>query len=122
MNKFGPYVIKKKKIFLGISVTICLICVAFACQIKSAQESPTWLPNDDPLQVMLNRFQCNKQADYCYSGNTNERVNNDAIMMWGVKPVPIRDGFSRFDDFTEVCENGPCGKHELDNSLNVKAE
>jgi len=118
-NKVGPFVISKKKPLLGCFLTFILVMVACAWQIKPARESPVWLPDDDPLQIMLFRLQCYGKADYCFSSNTNEEVNNNAIMVWGVDPVPNRDGFSKFDDFTEACDNGPCGTHSNDDSFDL---
>eukprot|EP00746_Dinoflagellata_sp_MGD_P031823 gnl/MRDRNA2_/MRDRNA2_17573_c0_seq2.p1 gnl/MRDRNA2_/MRDRNA2_17573_c0~~gnl/MRDRNA2_/MRDRNA2_17573_c0_seq2.p1 ORF type:complete len:414 (+),score=80.35 gnl/MRDRNA2_/MRDRNA2_17573_c0_seq2:1-1242(+) len=41
-------------------------------------------------------------------------------MVWGVKPVPDREGFSKFDHFTKKCENGACGTNEWDTSFDLK--
>eukprot|EP00746_Dinoflagellata_sp_MGD_P041083 gnl/MRDRNA2_/MRDRNA2_19925_c0_seq1.p1 gnl/MRDRNA2_/MRDRNA2_19925_c0~~gnl/MRDRNA2_/MRDRNA2_19925_c0_seq1.p1 ORF type:complete len:848 (-),score=172.37 gnl/MRDRNA2_/MRDRNA2_19925_c0_seq1:149-2638(-) len=119
-NKAGPFIIVRKKIFIGVFLVITFTMVALAAQIKSATESPTWLPDDDPLQELINRLQCSSAADFCFSGNTNEAGNINAVMMWGVGPEPDRQGFSKFDHFTIKCENAPCGTNTWDKSFDLK--
>eukprot|EP00928_Gymnodinium_smaydae_P041440 TRINITY_DN28044_c0_g1_i1.p1 TRINITY_DN28044_c0_g1~~TRINITY_DN28044_c0_g1_i1.p1 ORF type:complete len:987 (-),score=171.49 TRINITY_DN28044_c0_g1_i1:6-2945(-) len=107
---------------LLFSTALLGVGIGFASQLKGSSESPSFMPEDDPLQVTLNRMQCSNNADHCYMGAGSEAVSTTISMVWGIQNEPDRTGFSRFDDFTEVCENSVCGTHKWDTTFDAREE
>jgi len=94
-----------------------------ASQIKQASETPLFLPEDHPVQMMLSRLQCDDpDQGLCYSQETTTDERQVYVMMWGVESEVDRQGTSRFDDLSASCDFEACGQHTLDGTFDLREE
>jgi hypothetical protein len=118
-NKVSPVIIRGRYGFLAINVIIAVVFVIFAAQLEPARSTPNFLPEDDAFQRTLDRLSCKDGVDHCYRGGSADEQTNTYVMVFGVQPEPDREGYTRFDDFSDKCEGGICGEPKFDTSFDL---
>jgi predicted RND superfamily exporter protein len=117
-NVLSVQVLKARFVLIPIFALIGLAGLYGFFLLEPQKEAPQGLPPDNWLQIMINRMQCTKEADMCFSSFSTEEQNQQLVWVWGLQTSPERTHW-KFSDFTAECDNGACGEHVLDEDFNL---
>lgn len=102
LNVFAPWLLRWRRVILGVSLCIVAIFAWQASTLEPDTESPQFLPDDNPTwQAILS------VRDGWLEGDSD--VRSELWMVWGINGSD-QSNFTKYQFATPACDNSTCGE------------